>query len=148
MTGRPPKAAGSPATGLARAASSDPMTLRGLVDAVGGVLGIVESVLPSLVFVVVFQVTGLLAPSVLAPLGLSALFAVWRLARRQRVLSAVAGAIGAGVSAVLALVTGNANDNFVLGLATNAVYGAVFLVSVLVRRPLLGVVVSLLMGDQ
>lgn len=51
------------------------------------------------------------------------------------------------VSAALALLTGRAVDNFVPGLITNLAYGLVFLVSVLVRWPLIGVAAGYLMGD-
>ncbi len=148
-----------PATGLARAARADPLTFRGLVAAIGGVLGVVEAVLPSLVFIVAYQVVALqaapgpvprdaLLPVVLPPVALAAVFVVIRLARRQRVLTAVGGGLGAVLSAVLALVTGDANENFLPGLLTNAGYGLAFLVSLLVRRPLIGVVVSLMMQDR
>ena len=148
-----------PATGLARATRSDPLTLRGLVAANGGVLGVVEAVLPSLLFIVAYQVVALqaapdpvprdaLLPVVLPPIALAVVFIVLRLARRQRVMTAVGGAAGAVLSAVLALATGDANENFLPGLLTNAGYGLAFLVSLLVRRPLIGVVVSLMMQDR
>lgn len=148
-----------PASGLARAAQAEPLTLRGLVAAIGGVLGIAEAVLPSLLFIVAYQVVALqaapqavtrdgLLPVVLPPLVLSAVFVVIRLARRQRIITALGGAFGAALSAVLALASGNANENFLPGLLVNLAYGAVFLLSLLVRRPIVGVVVSFMMGDQ
>ncbi|MDH2442324.1 DUF3159 domain-containing protein [Amnibacterium sp. CER49] len=154
MTGR----RDAPATGLARAASAEQMSLRGLVAAIGGPLAIVESVLPALVFVVAYQTAALLAapaqvprsalvPCVVAPLVLAALFLAWRLVRRQRVMAAVGGAVAAAASAVLALVTGDANENFVPGLITNAAYAAVILLTLLVRRPLIGLAVGVLVSD-
>lgn len=148
-----------PATGLARAADGRPLTLRGSLDAVGGVLGVVEAVLPSLAFIVLYQVValsaapdpvprGALPAVVLPPLALSAVFLVVRLARRQRIASAVAGGAGAGLSAALALATGDANQNFLPGILTNAGYFVVLAASLLVRRPLIGVVVGLLLQDR
>lgn len=145
-------------TGIARAGRSDPLTPREMVAAIGGVLGIVEAVLPSLLFIVAYQVVALrAAPApvdraalplvVVPPLALSAVFLVVRLARRQRIGSAVGGALGAGVSAALALLTGDANENFLPGILTNAAYGLVLLLSVLVRRPLIGVAVGFLVPD-
>jgi Protein of unknown function (DUF3159) len=150
---------GRAATGLARAAQADPLTFGSLVASIGGVLGIVETVLPALVFVLAYQVVALqaaphpvpreaLLPCVGAPLVLAAAFVGWRLVRRQPVLAAVGGAVATGLSAVFALSTGNANDNFVPGLLINAAYGLVFLVTVLVGYPIIGVAVSLLMNDQ
>jgi hypothetical protein len=131
-----------------RDAVTNRLTARSLIASMGGGLGICEGVLPSLVFLVVFQVASALVPAVVGSLALSALFLAWRLARRQNVTSAVGGALGAGLSAVLALVTAQSRNFFVLGLLTNAVYGSVLLVSVLVRRPLIGVAASFLLGEQ
>ena len=148
-----------PASGLARAAQAEPLTVRGLIAAVGGVLGIAEAVLPSLVFIVAYQVVALqaapaavsrdqLVPVVVPPLLLAALFVAVRLVRRQRVMTALGGAFGAALSAVLALASGNANQNFLPGLLVNVAYGVVFVASLLVRWPIVGVVVSFMMGDQ
>ena len=60
---------------------------------------------------------------------------------------AVAGLIGVGVSAALALFTGRAEDNFLFGIGLNSVYVAALLVSMLVRWPLIGLASGYLMGD-
>jgi hypothetical protein len=147
-----------PKAGLARAAHATPLSPRGVLDAVGGPLGIVESVLPPLVFVVPYQIAAIqrapvpidrpaLIPIVAAPLVLSAVFVLVRLARRQRPGGAISGAALVAVSAVLVLVTGDANTNYLPGFFINAGYGLAFLVSILVRRPLVGVVTGLLTSD-
>jgi hypothetical protein len=115
-----------------------------LVTAVGGVRGLVESILPSLVFLVLFTTTGDLLVSVLVPVGVAAIFVLARLVTKSQPVQAVAGLIGVVASAALALWTGRAEDNFLLGIWTNAAYGAAFLVSLLVRWPLIGVIVGLL----
>ncbi|MDQ1513568.1 MAG: hypothetical protein QOC59_1410 [Microbacteriaceae bacterium] len=148
-----------PATGLGLAAGADPLTFRSLVAGIGGVLGILEAVLPPLVFLVAYQVLALqaapravsreaLAGCVVAPLVLAVLFVIWRVVKRQRLGAAIGGALATALSAVLALSSGNANDNFVPGLFINAGYGLVFLVTVLVGYPIIGVAVALLLNDQ
>ncbi|WP_375390114.1 DUF3159 domain-containing protein [uncultured Amnibacterium sp.] len=147
-----------PRPGLARAADAAPLTGRGLLDAVGGPLGLVESVVPPLVFVVLYQVAAIsaapqtvdraaLLPIVATPLVLSALLLVYRVLRRQRTGSAIVGAVLVGVSAALVLITGDANTNYLPGFFINAGYGLAFLVSVIVRRPLVGLVAGLLTSD-
>ncbi|MGN6446828.1 DUF3159 domain-containing protein [Amnibacterium sp.] len=147
-----------PRPGLARAGDQRPLTPHGVLDAIGGPLGVAEAVLPPLVFVVLYQIAAIrsvphqvdraaLLPIVAAPLVLSALLLLYRLVRRQRIGSAVSGAVLVGVSAVLVLVTGDANENYVPGFFINAGYGLAFLVSALVRRPLVGVVTGLLTSD-
>ena len=131
-----------------REAVTGRLTVGALVGSMGGWLGIAEGVLPSLVFLVAFQTTHAVVPAVVASLALSVVFLAWRLVRRQSVAAAVGGALGAGLSAALALFTSEGRNFFVVGLLTNAVYGAAFLVSVLVRRPLIGIAVSFLLGDR
>lgn len=120
---------------------------RALLGAVGGIRGLVESILPPLLFLVVYTVTQQLAPSVLAPLGVAVVFIVARIVMRQPVMTAVVGALGVGVSAGLALLSGRASDNFLPGLIINVVLLLAMVVSLLVRRPLIGVMVGLLTGD-
>jgi len=131
-----------------RSAVTGSLTFGGLLGSMGGWLGIAEGVLPSLIFLVVFQLSGALVAAVVAALALSALFLVWRLVRRQNVTAALGGAVGVGLSAALALVTADSRNFFVIGLLTNAAYGTVLLISVLVGWPLIGVAASFLLGDQ
>ena len=73
--------------------------------------------------------------------------ALWRLVRRESLQQVLAGFVGVAVSAYVASRTGQAEDFFVLGIAINVVYGLAYLVSILVRWPLLGVLVSLATGE-
>jgi hypothetical protein len=140
-------AAAARRSGLGHVAPGEAPTARALLAAVGGIRGLVESILPPLLFLVVYTVTQQLAPSVLAPLGLAVVFIVVRIAMRQPVMSAVVGALGVGVSAGLALLSGRAADNFLPGLIINVVLLLAMLVSLVVRRPLIGVMVGLITGD-
>lgn len=114
-----------------------------LFRAMGGTLGIVETVLPGLIFVLVFALSGDPWFAIFLSAGASVLFTLWRLVRRQAPTQALVGLAGVILSAVLALMTGRAQDNFLIGIYTNAAYGAVFLVSILVGWPILGVFVNL-----
>jgi hypothetical protein len=59
----------------------------------------------------------------------------------------LAGFLGVGIAAFLAARTGRAEDVFLPGLLINVGYGLAFLVSILVRWPLLGVFVGLVSGQ-
>lgn len=118
-----------------------------LLVAMGGVRGIIESVVPGLVFLILFAVTHDVGPSVLIPLGLAVLFIILRAVARQPWRPAVMGVVLLGVSAGLALLTGRAEDNFVLGFVINAAFVLALLISFVVRRPFVGVIASLLAGD-
>lgn len=118
-----------------------------LLAAMGGVRGLIESILPGFAFLIVYTITQQLVPSVLIPLGIALVFVVVRLLTRTPWTTAIAGVLGIALSAGLALLTGRAEDNFVLGFFINAVFLVALLVSIAVRWPLIGVIASLLTGE-
>lgn len=109
-----------------------------LLQAAGGVRGIAESVLPGLVFLVLFTTTRILLLSLIASVVVAVLFTVARLVQRTPLTQALAGVIGVGVSAALALFTGKAADYYVAGFLTNAGYIVAMAISIAVRWPVLG----------
>lgn len=119
-------------------------TVDALFGAIGGVRGIVESLTPGFVFLIVFTVTGDLVPSVVAPVAVAVVALLVRLVQRLPVLPAVSGGIGIALSAGLALWTGRAADNFVGGFIINAVSLSAFAISLLIRKPLVGVIAAVL----
>jgi hypothetical protein len=116
-------------------------------SAVGGVRGLVESIVPGLTFLIVYSLTGVLVWSVLAPLALASVFVVARVFSRSSVQPALIGMGGIAASAIVALLSGRPEDNFVLGLWVNGVGLTVMLVSILVGRPLIGVISGVLVSD-
>lgn len=118
-----------------------------LWNAMGGALGVIETVLPGLLFVAVFSFT--LNPwlAIWVSVGVSVLFTLYRLIRKQAATQALVGLLVVVVSAVLALMSNKPEDNFVVGMATNGVYGIVFLVSIIVGWPVIGVVVGLVRSE-
>jgi len=116
-------------------------------SAVGGVRGLIEAIVPGVTFLTVFSLTGVLLWSVLAPLGLALVFVLARIISRSTVQPAVIGMGGLAASAAVALWSGRPEDNFVLGLWINGVGVTVMLVSILVGRPLIGVISGLLVSD-
>lgn len=132
---------------FARVAPGERPTAADLWAAVGGVRGLVESLLPGFLFLMVFAITQEVAPSVLVPVGIAVLFVLIRAVTRSPILPAVVGLVGIALSAGLALATGRAEENFLLGFVINAVWITALLVSLAIRRPLIGVITALLTGD-
>lgn len=138
--------------GAARKAGLDPAkgasTHTVVWSAMGGWRGIVESVVPSLAFVVLFT---LRPQPLILPLGVSvglaALFTIVRLLQKSPPSAALGGLIAAVAAAGLALWTGRGEDNFVPGLITNAVYGSAILVSALIGWSVIGLAAGFLMGE-
>jgi len=122
--------------------------------AMGGWRGVLESVLPGLVFIVAFTVTmdpdtrqGNLWLSLGLSVGVAAIFTIVRLTQRSPVSAALGGLIAVAAAAALALLTGRGEDNFVPGFITNALYGTAFLVSALIGWSLIGLASGFLMGE-
>lgn len=118
-----------------------------LLQQMGGVPGLIYSSLPSLVFVVADAAAGLLA-AVAAAVACGIAVAVLRLLRREPVQPAVSGLLGVAIAAFIAYRTGSAKDYFLVGIWVNFGLAVVFFVSVLVRRPLVGVIWSLLGSNR
>ena len=117
-----------------------------LLEQMGGVPGIIASSIPIAVFVVVNIITSL-QPALIAALASGVAIAVWRIARKQPLQPAVSGLLGVGVCAFIAYRTGEARGFYLPGLIYNALFAVAFLVSVLVRWPLAGVVWHGINGD-
>ncbi len=115
--------------------------------AMGGWRGVAESVLPSLLFVVVYTITAQLPWALIASVGIAVVFTVVRLAQKSPPASALGGLVAAVVAAILALLTGNPSDNFVPGLLTNLSYGVAMLVSAFIGWPIIGLAAGYLMGE-
>ncbi|HWU47069.1 MAG TPA: DUF3159 domain-containing protein [Humibacter sp.] len=140
-------AAAAKRSGLAPVAEQQQLDGRALLGAMGGIRGLAETILPGLVFLIVYTFGQNVPISLGASVGVAVIFTMIRVATRSQVTQAVAGLIGVGASAILALITGKGTDNFVLGLVLDGVYGAAMLISVLVAWPLLGLAAGYLMGD-
>lgn len=118
-----------------------------LTDAVGGPLGIAESAVPAAAYVLAYTISGQDTTAALIVAGaLGVLFAVARLVRGQTVQYALAGLGGLALSAYVVSRTGRAEDFFLPGLLANAAYALAYLISILVRRPLLGVIIGAVRG--
>ena len=139
--------AGEVRGGLGALTPGETPTVEALWSAVGKTRGLIESVGPGLGFLITYTLTGDVVPSVAAPVALSILFIVVRLFQRTALLPALAGLVGIAASAGIALWSGRAEDNFVLGFGANALWLALLLGSLVVRRPLLGYLAGSLAGD-
>lgn len=89
-----------------------------------------------------------LLPAIVSALAVAAAILFWRLFRRDSVQPAVAGFFGVGVSALIAWLVGASKGYFLLGIWTSLLWAAVFLVSVLIRRPVVGYIWSWVNGHD
>lgn len=118
-----------------------------LASALGGWSGAIDSGLPFVVFTVAYLVTDRdLETTLYASVGTAAVLALLRLLRRQSLQQVFSGLIGIAIAAFLAQRTGNADNFFLPGIITNAVYAAVCIISIVVHKPLLGYVIEAMRG--
>lgn len=116
-------------------------------DAVGGPRGIIESIGPTLVFVVAY-VAGLdVWKSGAVALGLAVGLIIARLFSKQTITQATAGFFGVIIGVVWAMWSGKGENYFLYGLILNAAYFLALGISVVVRYPLIGLVVGWFRGQ-
>lgn len=116
-----------------------------ILEQMGGLSGLAYSTLPILVFVPVNSIWNLTV-AIWAALGVAAAILLWRVIRREPIQPAISGFFGVGISAFIAYRTGDAKGYFLYGIYMSLAYGAVFIVSILVRWPLVGLIWGFLNG--
>lgn len=118
-----------------------------VLHAVGGWRGLIEAVLPGLIFLVVFLLTQQLGIALIASLATAAVFAVLRLAQRQSLMQSITGLIGVAVCALFARAGGQALDYYVPGFFINIAWFIGLSISTAVGWPLLGVFYGYVRGE-
>jgi hypothetical protein len=113
-----------------------------VADQLGGVRGMVESSVPVIAFVFV-NVVWSLKPALVVAVALGLAIAGFRLSRRQSVRHAINGLFGIGIGAFIAWRTGAPQDYYVPGILLSLGYGIAMIISITVRRPLVGWIWSL-----
>lgn len=109
----------------------------------------VETSVPAVAFVLAYIVSGSdTEVSAGVAVGIAVLMAAGRLLRRESPQYALSGIFGVVLAAVLATKTGKAENFYLPGLLLNAAYASAFLISILVRWPLVGVIVAQMQGEH
>jgi hypothetical protein len=114
-----------------------------LAQQLGGIGGVLSAVTPVVVFVAVNQFGGL-QPALWASIVVAVAVGAWRLTRREGVQPAISGILGVALCAFIAYRTGEARGFFLYGIWYSLIAGLALVISVLVRRPLVGVLWSVL----
>ena len=120
-----------------------------LADLLGGRRGALDATLPPVAFGVGWLLAGhSVWGGVLAALITGAGVAGWRLWHGGRPRSVLIGLLAVCVAALITLRTGRASDFFLLQLVSNAASALAWMVSIVIRWPLLGVVVGAVLGQR
>ncbi len=118
------------------------VTEAALFEAFGGVRGMVETVLPGLLFVTIYTINKDLHVSALAALTVSLLLVAVRLIRRDTMKHAFSGVFGVAFGVVFAMMTGDAKDFYLPGMLYTLGLGIAYIATTLAGVPLIGLVLG------
>ncbi len=120
-----------------------------LGELLGGRRGALDASIPPAVFVVAWLVSDRsIGWAAVAAIAAGVAVGGWRLARGRRVTASVASVAAVSLAAFVALRTGRAEDFFLIQLLSNVASALAWALSILVRWPLLGVVVGVVLGQK
>ncbi|MEU0879830.1 DUF3159 domain-containing protein [Lentzea sp. NPDC005914] len=117
-----------------------------LLEQMGGVSGMLFSSLPVVVFVIVNFAAKNLMAAIISALVAAVVIGVVLAVRKGNVQPAISAVFGVGIAAFIAYKTGEAKGFFLFGIWQSVVYGSAFLLSIIVRWPLAGVIWTVLNG--
>ena len=122
------------------------VTPASMLRSIGGVFGLIESAIPPVAFSVTFGIWSNAVLSAVVALALAVILGGVQIFRKKPVMNAIASVIGIAFAAFLATSGGNSAESaknfFLPGLITNGVWAFGLIVSVLVRRPAIGLLLA------
>ncbi|MFH8982024.1 DUF3159 domain-containing protein [Streptomyces varsoviensis] len=113
-----------------------------LLEAFGGVWGMVDTTVPGLVFVLIYTINRDIHSAAIASLALTAVLAAARLVRRQTLKHALSGVFGVAFGAIFAMMSGDAKNFYLPGMLYTLGLAVAYIVSALARFPLIGVLLG------
>jgi hypothetical protein len=120
-----------------------------LADLLGGRRAALDATAPPLAFVAGWLAGGRsIGIGAIAALVVALVVAGWRLLRGDKPRAVLVGLLGVTVAALIALRTGRAEDFFLLQIVGNAASALAWALSIVVRRPLLGLIVGAVLGQR
>ena len=119
-----------------------------VVTALGGKKGIIDSTIPSLIFLLTYNVTHNLRICLYLSIAIAALLLIWRRIKRDTLVHAITGFIGIAFCGWFAWKTGEAKDYYAPSLWKNSGFASLYLISNLVKWPIIGVMLGPILGEN
>lgn len=120
-----------------------------VVSALGGKRGLIDSGLPALFFLVVFNISDQnLNAALWAALTLSVILTALRLIKRETIQHAFSGLVGVAICAFFSRRSGNAEDFYLPGLYINVGYAFLYAFTNLIKWPILGIMLGPILGEN
>lgn len=119
-----------------------------VLAAFGGKKGLIDSGIPSIVFLLVFNIYDDLSLALKASIAISIITTIIRLVKRDTLQHALSGFVGVLICAWIANRTGNAADVYAPKLLINLVYGSAYLIANLIGWPIIGIMLGPILGEN
>ena len=119
-----------------------------ILKAMGGKRGLIDNGLPSVVFLLIFNIQKDLQTAIYAAITISVTLAVLRLFKRDTLQHAISGVIGVLICAWFASRGGQAKDYYIPSFVKNSIYAMVYAIGNLVGWPILGLVIGPIIGEN
>ncbi|MFD8494079.1 DUF3159 domain-containing protein [Amycolatopsis sp. NPDC059657] len=124
-------------------------TRESLAEILGGRQGAIDASVPPAAFVVGWLAAGQsIAWGAGAAIGVAVALGAFRVARGGKARAVVVSLAMVVAAALIALHTGRAEDFFLIQLLSNVAAGLLWAASIVVRWPLLGVIVGIVLGQK
>ena len=119
-----------------------------IVNALGGTRGLIDNGVPSIIFLILFNIKHELKSAIYAAIISSAILAIWRLVKRDTLQHAVSGFIGILICAWFAKQGGQAKDYYIPSFIKNSAYALLYASGNLIGWPILGIVIGPIIGEN
>jgi hypothetical protein len=118
-----------------------------LSQSLGGARGMIESALPFIAFTIAWVIARQLYPAIAAAAVVAVLLGLIRLIQRQSLKYVAQAVIPTAIAVLIATRTGRAQDVFLPGILYNGALAALSIVTVAIRKPLVGFIIGAAVGD-
>jgi len=119
-----------------------------VIKALGGKSGIFDSTVPSLIFLLAFNITHNLRECLYISIGCALALMIIRIFRKDTLMHSISGFIGVVFCGWFAWKTGSAKSYYAPSLWKNSAFAIVYLVSILIKWPLIGVMLGPILGEN
>ncbi|MEU0841004.1 DUF3159 domain-containing protein [Streptomyces sp. NPDC005962] len=119
-----------------------------LLEAFGGVKGMVDTTVPGLVFVLLYTIKRDIHLAAIAALGLTVLLGLTRLARKETLKHAFSGVFGVAFGAIFAMMSGDAKNFYLPGMLYTLGLAIAYVLSAIFRYPLIGVLLGPMLKEN
>jgi hypothetical protein len=146
-TGSEDTSSGTPKAGTPQFRYVEEFVRYQLGKSLGGARGMFESALPFVAFTIAWVIGRELYPAIGAAVGTALLLAMIRILQRQSIKYVAQAVFPTAIAVLIATRTGRAQDVFLPGILYNGALAVISILTVIIRRPLVGFFIGAAVGD-